>query len=82
MEYSLVSETQAIALIGEWKEIGHDLTTLAKLKKTKMSNSITVLIPGYRCNQWYQVGQPFTAYRDAMAYFGDLLDKAYPLSKK
>ncbi|KKO44783.1 hypothetical protein WG68_13135 [Arsukibacterium ikkense] len=75
MDYSLVSDKQAVALLSEWKEIGHDLPSLAKLKKTTASNGIIVLIPGYRCNQWYQVGKPFSAYRDAMVFFGELLDK-------
>lgn len=75
MDYSSVTEKQAIALISEWKEIGHDLPSLAKLKKTTESNGIIVLIPGYRCNQWYQLGQPFSAYRDALVCFGELLDK-------
>lgn len=77
MDYSSVSEKQAITLMSEWKEIGHDLPSLAKLKRMKASNGIIVLIPGYRCNQWYQVGQPFTAYRDAMICVGELLDKTY-----
>lgn len=80
MEYSSVSEKQAIALLCEWREIGHDLPTLAKLNRAEASNNIIVLIPGYRCNKWYQVGQPFSAYRDAMVCFGELLDKTYALS--
>ena len=80
MEYSLVSEKQAISLMSEWREVGHDLPTLAKLQKTTTSNGIIVLIPGYKCNQWYQVGKPFSAYRDAMVCFGELLDKTYALS--
>lgn len=75
MEYSSVSEKQAIALMSEWREVGHDLPTLAKFKKTTTSNGIIVLIPGYRCNLWYQLGQSFTGYRDAMICVGELLDK-------
>ncbi|WP_290612607.1 hypothetical protein [Arsukibacterium sp. UBA3155] len=63
--------------MSEWREVGHDLSTLAKLKKTTTSNRIIVLIPGYRCNQWYQLGQPFSAYRDAMVCVGEMLDKIY-----
>ena len=71
MEYSPVSEKQAFALISEWKAIGHELTTLAKLKKSTAANEIIVLIPGYRCNQWYQVGRPFSAYSGALICIGE-----------
>ncbi|HAW93055.1 MULTISPECIES: hypothetical protein [unclassified Arsukibacterium] len=75
MEYSPVSKKQAVAMLRVWQQAGHELPSLAKFSTEKEGNSIIVLIPGYRCNKWYQVGDRFTAYQEAMASIGALLDE-------
>lgn len=59
-----------------WHQAGHELPSLAKVTPANEGKTIIVLIPGYRCNKWYQVGQRFTAYQEAMASIGALLDEA------
>ena len=76
MEHSSVSNQQAVAMLRVWKDAGHDLPSLAKVSSAKEGQSIIVLIPGYRCNNWYQVGNPYTAYQEAFASIGALLDEA------
>lgn len=76
MEHSSVSKQQAIAMLHVWKNAGHDLPSLAKVSLAKEGQSIIVLIPGYRCNNWYQVGNPYAAYQEAFASIGALLDEA------
>lgn len=76
MDYSSVSKKQAVAMLRVWKQAGHELPSLAKVSPAKEGKSIIVLIPGYRCNKWYQVGKRFTAYQEAMASIGALLDEA------
>ncbi|GAB2917118.1 hypothetical protein [Rheinheimera gaetbuli] len=75
MEYSPISEKQAIAMLNEWKEAGHDLPSLAKFKKGESATVIIALIPGYRCNQWYQIGKTYAGYSEAMTSIGKLLDR-------
>ncbi len=59
-----------------WHRAGHELPSLAKVSPANEGKTIIVLIPGYRCNNWYQVGKPHTRYREAMASIGALLDEA------
>lgn len=75
MEYSPISENQAVTMLNEWKAAGHDLSSLAKYKKGESASIIIVLIPGYRCNQWYQVGHTYSGYCEAMTSIGKLLDR-------
>lgn len=76
MEYSSVSKQQAVAMLRVWRHAGHDLPSLAKVSPVNEGQSIIVLIPGYRCNNWYQVGNIYTAYQEAFASIGALLDEA------
>ncbi|QBL08743.1 hypothetical protein E0Z06_04045 [Rheinheimera sp. D18] len=57
-----------------FKGPGHNLTTLAKFKTDDASKTILLMLPGYVCNKWYQVGLPCADFKDAMSHLGGLLD--------
>lgn len=75
MDYPSVTNEQAVAMLNVWRHAGHDLPSLAKIAGINDA-SIIVLIPGYRCNNWYQVGECYSGYQEAMASIGALLDNA------
>ena len=76
MENQRVSEQQAVQLLRQWDVIGHDLPSLAKLTLTSGKGGIFLLLPGYLCNQWYQVGETYSCYADALSFLGTLIDRS------
>ena len=76
MENQRVSEQQAVQLLRQWDVIGHDLPSLAKLTPTSDNRTIFLLLPGYLCNQWYQVGETYGCYAEAPSFLGALIDKS------
>ena len=74
MSVQFLSDEQAIAMLRIWRDAGHDLTTVAKFKTDNASKKILLMLPGYVCNNWYQVGLPWADFKDAMSYLGGLID--------
>lgn len=74
MGVQFLSDKQAIAMLRIWRDAGHDLSTVARFKTDDASKKILLMLPGYVCNNWYQVGLPCTDFKDAMSHFGELLD--------
>ena len=78
MENQRISEQQAVQLLRQWDVIGHDLPSLAKLTLASGKGQIFLLLPGYLCNQWYQVGDTYSCYAEAVCHLGTLIDKSKP----
>lgn len=76
MENQRVSEQQAVQLLRQWDVIGHDLPSLAKLAPASDKRTIFLLLPGYLCNQWYQVGETYSCYAEALSFLGALIDRS------
>ncbi|MDP5135702.1 hypothetical protein ORJ04_07050 [Rheinheimera baltica] len=74
MSVQFLSDEQAIAILRIWRDAGHNLTTLAKFKTDDASKTILLMLLGYVCNNWYQVGLPWADFKDAMSHLGGLLD--------
>lgn len=74
MGVRFLSDEQAIAMLRIWRDAGHNLPNLAKFKTDDASKKILLMLPGYVCNKWYQVGLPCADFKDAMSHFGGLLD--------
>ena len=56
-----------------WQQQGRNLLTLLQLKSCKKGFSLH--IPGYRCNNWYQLGSSsYPSQQAALAAYGELLD--------
>lgn len=62
-------------MLAVWQHSGRNLSSLMRLFLNQTTNEIYLLIPGYRCNNWYQLGCPYTSYSEAFATYGGLLDK-------
>lgn len=77
MVYQKVTEQQAIEMLHVWICAGRDLATLAKLHADNNRKLITVILPGYCDNEWYQVGEDYSCYTEAFSKLGSLLDNAY-----
>lgn len=77
MDYQKVTEQQAIEMLRVWSRIGRDLASVAKLQADNNQKLITVILPGYCDNEWYQVGDNYSCYTEAFSNLGGLLDKAY-----
>lgn len=75
MDNQRVTEQQAVQILRRWNGIGHDLPSLAKFKSDD-SHAVHLLLPDYICNEWYQVGENYCCYKDALTYFGSLIDKS------
>jgi hypothetical protein len=65
MENQRASEQQAVQLLRQWD------VTPASDKRT-----IFLLLPGYLCNQWYQVGEPYGCYAEALSFLDTLIDRS------
>ncbi|WP_460856889.1 hypothetical protein [Rheinheimera gaetbuli] len=76
MDNQRVTEQQAVQLLQQWNGVGHDLPSLAKLKPASNKQAILLFLPGYLCNQWYQVGETYSSYREALTCLGTLIDKS------
>ena len=74
MSVQFLSDEEAIAMLRIWSNAGHDLTNLVKFKTDDASKKILLMLPGYVCNKWYQVGLPCADFKDAMSHLGWLLD--------
>ncbi|MCT8124701.1 hypothetical protein H1D31_01445 [Alishewanella sp. BS5-314] len=75
MDNQRINEQQALKLLRQWNDIGRDLPSIAKLSPTKNKQAILLLLPDYLCNQWYQVGETYSCYAEAMNYLGTLIDR-------
>jgi hypothetical protein len=49
--------------------------SLVKLLADNSKKGIVLMLPGYRCNQWYQVGESHSCYTEALKSLGTLIDK-------
>ncbi len=76
MDNQRVTEQQAVQLLQQWDGIGRDLPSLAKLSPVKEQQAILLLLPGYLCNQWYQVGETYSCYTEALTCLGTLIDRS------
>lgn len=76
MDNQRVTEQQAVAMLKVWSTLGRDLPSLAKLQPDTSKKLIVLMLPGYRCNQWYQVGDAYNCYKDALTSLGTLIDKS------
>lgn len=76
MDNQRVTEQQAVQLLQQWDGIGRDLPSLAKLSPVKDQQAILLLLPGYLCNQWYQVGETYSCYKEALTCLGTLIDRS------
>ncbi|MDP2716941.1 MULTISPECIES: hypothetical protein [Chromatiaceae] len=76
MDNHRVTEQQAVQILQEWNGIGRDLPSLAKLNPSNDKQTILLLLPGYLCNQWYQVGETYSCYAEALTCLGTLIDKS------
>lgn len=74
MNHMQITKEQAIAMLAVWEACGHNLPSLMKLSPNQINNEIYLLIPGYRCNKWYQLEGPHSSYSEAFATYGELLD--------
>lgn len=81
MDNQRVTEQQAVQLLQQWNGIGRDLPSLAKLKPASDKQAILLLLPGYLCNQWYQVGETYSSYREALTCLGSLIDRSQTTSQ-
>lgn len=75
MDTQRVTEQQAVAMLRVWDGLGRNLPSLAKLQTDNNKNRIVLMLPGYRCNQWYQVGDGYSCYTEALTSLGCLIDK-------
>jgi len=56
-----------------WQQQGKNLLALVKLQHSEQG--VSLYIPGYRCNNWYRVGNQYYANQQAaLAAYGALLD--------
>jgi hypothetical protein len=69
-----VTEQQAVAMLKVWSVYGRDLPSLARLQSDNDKRRILLMLPEYRCNQWYQVGEPYSCYTEALNSLGRLID--------
>lgn len=72
-----ITEQQALLLLKKWISVGRELPSLAKFETSNNNHAVLLFLPGYICNQWYQVGNEFKCYTEAMSYLGMLIDKSY-----
>lgn len=75
MDNHHVTEQEAVQILQEWNGIGRDLPSLVKLLADNSKKGIVLMLPGYRCNQWYQVGESHSCYTEALKSLGTLIDK-------
>ncbi|SEI13113.1 hypothetical protein SAMN05660691_04044 [Rheinheimera pacifica] len=75
MDNQRVTEQQAVAMLQVWNSLGRDLAALARLHPDNSKKLIVLMLPGYRCNQWYQVGDGYSCYTEALTSLGCLIDK-------
>ena len=76
MDNQRVTEQQAVQLLQQWNGIGRDLPSLAKLTQSSDKQAILLLLPGYLCNKWYQVGETYSCYTEALTCLGTLIDRS------
>mgnify|MGYP005841048707 CR=1 FL=1 len=68
-----LSPTKAKAELQLWQQQGKNLLALLQVKSGKKGFSL--YIPGYRCNNWYQLGTGnYPSQQAALAAYGELLD--------
>ena len=73
MNYLKITPTQAKAELKLWQQQGKNLLALVKLQHSKPG--FNLLIPGYRCNNWYRLGKHYyPSQQAALAAYGELLD--------
>lgn len=76
MDNQRITEQQAVQLLQQWNGIGRDLPSLAKLTPASDNQAILLLLPGYLCNKWYQVGETYSCYTEALTRLGTLIDRS------
>lgn len=68
-----LNPTKARAELQLWQQQGKNLLALLQLKNDNKGFSLH--IPGYRCNNWYQLGtSSYPSQQAALAAYGELLD--------
>ena len=68
-----LSPTQAQVELKLWQQRGKNLLSLVRLQHSKPGFSL--YIPGYRCNNCYQLGkQYYPSQQAALTSYGELLD--------
>lgn len=74
MEHTPITKEQAITMLSDWQTCGHELSSLMKITSNQSGEQLFLLIPGYQCNGWYQLGGEYRSYSAALAAYGSLLD--------
>ena len=70
---TILSPRSAKTELQLWQQQGKNLLALVKLQTGQQGFSL--LIPGYRCNNWYRLGnQHYASQQAALAAYGKLLD--------
>lgn len=75
MDYRTITEQKAIEMLKVWSYAGRDLASLVKLHTDNSKKIITIVLPDYCDNEWYQIGKTYSCYKEALGSFGYLLDK-------